>query len=80
MATPQKVSVVLNTPGDWDEWIEVVKTQALAGKIWEYVDPLKDQVPTLKEPQPPKPEDVNPETSTYGQLTGDEKEEYRIIR
>jgi hypothetical protein len=33
MATPQKVSVVLNTPGDWDEWIQVVKTQTIAGDI-----------------------------------------------
>jgi hypothetical protein len=47
MATPRKVSVVPNTPNDWDEWIQVVKTQAIAGDIWEHVDPKRDQIPTL---------------------------------
>jgi hypothetical protein len=34
MSTSQKISVTLNSPSDWDEWIEVIKTQALAGKVW----------------------------------------------
>jgi hypothetical protein len=82
MATPQKVSVVLNTPGDWDEWIEVVKTQAIAGDIWEYVDPSRDQeeIPTLDKPKPPRPQDVNQEKTIYAQLTPDEKEEFRMMR
>jgi hypothetical protein len=58
----------------------VVKTQALARKVWEYIDPSQDQVPTLKEPNPPTPKDVNQEISAYGQLSADEKEEYRILR
>jgi len=33
MSTSQKLTVILNSPDDWDEWIEVVKTQALAGKV-----------------------------------------------
>src|SRR5271155_2244237 len=80
MSTSQKISVTLNSPSDWDEWIEVIKTQALAGKVWDYVDPLKDQVPALQEPLPPQPRDVNAQAATFGQLTQEEKEEYRILR
>jgi hypothetical protein len=80
MSTAQKISVTLNGPSDWDEWIEVVKTLALAGKVWDYLDPSKDQVPTLEEPQPPKPTDINAEISTFGQLSQEEREEYRMLR
>src|SRR5947209_9686608 len=80
MSTSQKIAVTLNGSSDWDEWIEVVKTQALAGKIWDYVDPSKDQVPILEEPQPPKPTDVDPQKDTYALLTGEEREEYRMLR
>jgi hypothetical protein len=76
----QKISVTLNSPSDWDEWIEVIKTQALVGKVWDYVDPSKDQVPALEEPLPPQPKDVNDQASTFGQLTQEEREEYRILR
>jgi len=80
MSTSQRISVTLNGPSDWDEWIEVVKTLALAGKVWDYVDPSKDEVPALEEPQPPKPKDINNQAATYGQLSQEEREEYRIIR
>ena len=75
MATPQKVSVVLNTPGDWDEWIQVVKTQAIAGDIWEHVDPKKDQIPTLSKPEMPTPQQVNRDKTTYAELSVEEKED-----
>ena len=80
MATPHKVSVVLNAPGDWDEWIQVVKTQAIAGDIWDHVDPKKDQIPSLGKPEMPKPQHVNQEKTTYAELSTEEKEEFRIIR
>jgi hypothetical protein len=80
MATPQKVSGVLNTPNDWDEWIQVVKTQAIAGDIWDHVDPKRDQIPTLGKPELPKPQNVNREKTTYAELTTEEKEEFRMMR
>jgi hypothetical protein len=76
----QKISVTLNSPSDWDEWIEVMKTQALVGKVWDYVDPSKDQVPALEEPLPPQPRDINAQAATFGQLTQEEREEYRMLR
>ena len=48
----------------------MVKVHALVGEVWEYVDPLVDQVPTLEEPKLPQPEDVNPDATSYGQLSG----------
>lgn len=80
MSTSQKISVTLNGPSDWDEWIEVIKTLALAGKVWDYIDPSKDEVPALEEPQPPQPKDVNAQASTFGQLSHEEREEYRVLR
>jgi len=74
--------VVLNGPRDWDEWLEVVKTKAIGGEIWEFVDPslTTEQIPTLQEPSIPRPADVNPAHTTLAQLTEDEKEDYRILR
>ena len=80
MSTPQKVSIALSNTNDWDEWIEVVKVHALAGEVWDYVDPSKDQVPILREPTLPRPEDVNPDISTYRRLTAEEKDDYKMLR
>ena len=80
MSAPQKISVILNSPADWDEWIEVIKTQALAGKIWQYLDPSKDAVPALDEPVAPTPDKVNPQKTTVAQLTAEEREQYKILR
>jgi len=80
MSTSQKISVTLNGPSDWDEWLEVIKTLALAGKVWDYIDPSKDEVPALEEPLPPQPKDVNDQVNTFGQLSQEEKEEYKLLR
>jgi len=80
MSTSQKISVTLNGPTDWDEWIEVMKTIALAGKVWDYVDPSKDEVPALEEPRLPQPKDINVQATTFGQLSQEEKEEYKLLR
>jgi hypothetical protein len=78
--TTQKMSIILNTPPDGDEWIEVVNGTGPRRKVWEYTDPSKDLVPTLPELEPPRPKHVNQEISACGQHSPDEKEEYRILR
>jgi hypothetical protein len=80
MSTLQKVSVVLSNTNDWDEWIEVVKVHALTGKVWEYVDPSKVEVPVLKEPTLPRPEDVKAGITSYGRLSAEEKDDYKMLR
>jgi hypothetical protein len=80
MSTIQKISVILDGPADWDEWIEIVKTLALAGKVWDYVDPSKDEVPALEEPRSSQSKNVNAQASIFGQLSREEREEYRVLR
>ena len=80
MSTPQKVSVILNNPTDWDEWIEIIKTQALAGKVWQHLNPSEDTVPALEEPVAPTPAQVNAAKTTVTELTPDECEQYKILR
>jgi hypothetical protein len=33
MSTTQKIAVTLNGPADWDEWIEIMKTLAVAHRV-----------------------------------------------
>jgi hypothetical protein len=80
MSTSPRISVTLDGPSDWDEWIEIIKTIALAGKVWDYVDPSEDEVPALEEPRLPRPMDVNIYATTFGLLSPQEREEYRILR
>jgi hypothetical protein len=66
--------LTLNGPSDWDEWIEAVKILALAGKVWDYIDPSKDEVPALEEPLPPQPRNINAQAATFGQLSQEGRE------
>ena len=57
---------MLGEPNDWNEWLEVIKTKVLRGKVWEFVDSStgKDNLSILMEPPVPQPEDVNPAHAT----------------
>jgi hypothetical protein len=55
MSTSHKISVIQNSPSDWDEWIEIIKTQALAGKAWEYLNLPRTRFLRYKNPAPPQP-------------------------
>ena len=82
MQTPVRTTIILTGPNDWDEWIEVVKTKAEAGRIWDYVDPSKskEEVKTLSRPEIPMAKDVNPGKNTMAELTPDEQEELKLLR
>ena len=75
----QRVVIILNSPNDWDEWLEIVKTKAKAGDIWEYANPEKATIPALAEPDFPKPIDVNPDKATIAALTADKKKELQAL-
>jgi hypothetical protein len=79
---PHRVAVILNGPMDWDEWLEVVKTKSVGGKIWDFVNPNtnKDELPILKKPMIPSAKDVNPLKTVLSQLTDDEKDELKPLR
>jgi hypothetical protein len=80
--TPQKTSIILSCPSDWDEWLEVVKTKAMGGKVWKFVDPSasKDELPVLMEPTLPLPEDIDPDKTTLAELTESERAELKDRR
>ena len=75
-------TVVLASPNDWDEWIELIKRKANANQIWKYVDPSTavDKLPKLIEPTRPEPKDVNGRKTKLSELDEDEKEELRMLR
>jgi hypothetical protein len=79
---PQRVAVILNGPMDWDEWLEVVKTKSVGGKIWDFVNPNtnKDELPILEKPMIPSAKDVNPLKTVLSQLTDDEKDKLKLLR
>jgi vacuolar-type H+-ATPase subunit I/STV1 len=83
MSTPTTTkasSVTLSGPGDWVEWLEVVKSTAATGQVWEYVDPSKTEVPTLSEPHMPEPKDINSTATTIQGLSDAERLELREQR
>lgn len=75
-------SIILTGQNDWDEWIEVIKTIAIASDIWRHVNPNtpKANLPPFEEPATPKPSDVNPQKTAFSGLDEDEKEELREKR
>jgi hypothetical protein len=82
MTSPQRSTVILSNPSDWDEWLEIIKTKAVGGEVWEFVDPAtaKDTLPALTEPAIPIPQNVNPDKTSLTQLDADEKEELKFQR
>jgi len=80
MSLAIKTAVVLNSPNDWDEWIEVIKTRGIGGEIWQYTDPAATGLPLLEEPRLPTPKDVDSAKSKISELDEDEKEELRVLR
>ena len=85
--TSTKTSIILNGQDDWDEWIEVVKTAAISGDVWDYINPdtLKGNVPAFTEPNEPAYQDVASASDKrleikYSTLTEDEKEEFKRLQ
>ena len=76
--------IILRSPDDWIPWLEMVKSTATTGQVWEYVDPSKtvDQIPELNEPQWPEPSDLprTAEEERAGTLTAARKEELTELR
>jgi hypothetical protein len=71
--------IILRGPTDWIPWLEMVKSTATTGQVWEYVDPSKkiDQIPLLAEPTWPEPSSLtrSEDEIASGVLTTRHKEE-----
>ena len=71
----QQNPIVLDKPEDWPLWIEDIQGD-IPDDIWELIDPEaeeEDQVEAMDEPSRPEPEDVNPNKTSYFELTANER-------
>src|SRR5437764_13351224 len=75
---------ILKGPDDWIPWLEMVKSTATTGQVWEYVDPSKtaDQIPALTEPVWPESSSLplTAEERDSGILTAAHKEQLSELR
>ena len=82
--TPVTVSlVILVSPNDWDEWIEVIKLKANNNRLWQYVDPFIpiDDLLTLEELVQASAKDINIQGKTLLlELNKDKKGELCILQ
>lgn len=70
---PQSSSrVTLLSPGDWNRWISVIRKQAKAADVWEFIDPSKTDKEPLKAPPIPTAQDADPSVTLVKDL-GPEK-------
>jgi len=56
----EKVTVVLKTADDWDEWVEIIKSAAIGLEVWDLINPNKATMDLRRNerPQRPRPSDV----------------------
>ncbi|KAK9427166.1 hypothetical protein V1505DRAFT_389053, partial [Lipomyces doorenjongii] len=83
MATATRSSqIILAGPGDWDEWMIVIKTQATTNGIWEYIDPEKapQDVAKLLDPKKPSINAVNESADNIMDLDDSEISRYSILQ
>jgi hypothetical protein len=82
MATISKNTIILSSPKDWDEWLEIRRTIAKKAQIWEFVDPNRAPTP-FEAPIRPTPDMVKGPGDTqlvaYSSLTTVEREEYKML-
>src|SRR5438876_12092153 len=48
MTTIQKIAIMLNSPCDWEVWVDMIQNRAKIAKIWKYIDPLIDKTIYLR--------------------------------
>ena len=71
----QRVTVILNSPNNWEEWLEIIKSKIWEHNIWEFVNPatLKADVSNLEVPEISKTTDVNSAVTSIVKLENIEK-------
>ena len=79
--TAQRVTVVLNTQNNWEEWLEIVKSKTYKNEIWDFVNPStpKTGLSTLEMPTESKISDVDPAKTCISKLEDLEKDTYRML-
>lgn len=74
--------IILTTGCDWRPWLFVVKTMAIGGNVWQYINP--DQITVQPEPTRPflsntSDASSNASHTTLASLSSDEREIFKLI-
>ena len=77
----QCVTVILNGPNDWEEWLEIIKSKTWEHDIWEFVNSamLKADVLNLEVSEILKTTDVNSDVTSIAKLENIEKNIYWVL-
>ena len=78
----EKITVVLKTADDWDEWVEIIKSAAIGLEVWDLINPNKTttQLRRLERPERPRPSDIKEGATGITKLSEDEKDEYKFLK
>src|SRR5437762_11522468 len=76
MTTVQKVAIILNSPSDWEVWIDMIRNRARIANVWKFIDPSvkEEDLPMLARPTLPLPRDIDPTKTLISELTPEERE------
>ncbi|KAH6995376.1 hypothetical protein EDB80DRAFT_537998, partial [Ilyonectria destructans] len=67
---PQSSSrVTLQKPGDWNRWVSVIRKEAKAADVWQFIDPSKIDKEPLKAPPTPTAQDADPSMTLVKDLS-----------
>src|SRR5438034_3587424 len=80
MSSSTTKTVILEQPSHWESWLFVIRTIADGGEAWKFIDPDLDIEPGIpNRPEMPTAMDVNPDKTSILQLTGPEKETFKLL-
>ena len=75
-----KISVILRSPADWDEWFFIVKNRAVSLGVWDFVNPALANMPAQPtEPAPILPSDAKTGALYFSDLETADREFYRLL-
>lgn len=75
-------NLILTTSCDWRPRLFVIKTMAIGGNVWKYIDPdQEDFLPEATRPVPPRASEASNITghNTLISLTPDERDIYKLL-
>jgi hypothetical protein len=77
--TTTRITVVLDKPSDWHNWLFIRQDTAQRNGLWQYVNPdiAADQLPELTEPVEPQLADYKEGAQHLGNLTAAERDSYK---
>lgn len=74
--------IVLTNSSDWRPWLFVIKTMAVSGGVWKYINPdLQTQIPEPTRPVAPSPAEASSiaDHTTFATLSSDEREIFKLL-